>query len=76
MIRDVRDRLLLGIGIVRGQLGQAEVEHLDRAVGPDHHVGGLEIAVNDAARMRGGQRVGHRDRDAQHLARGASPAAE
>ncbi len=31
------------------RLGQAEVEQLDLAVGGEHHVGRLEIAVDDAA---------------------------
>ena len=28
--------------------GDAEVHHLDRAVAGDHHVAGLDVAVNDA----------------------------
>ena len=47
------------------QLRQAEVEHLDGAVLPDHDVGGLEVAMDDPVRVRGRQRVGHRDPDAE-----------
>ena len=54
------------------QLRQAEVEHLDDAVRRHHDVAGLEVAVDDAARVRGGERVGERDRDAQRLAEAAA----
>ena len=48
------------------RLGQTEVEDLDLVVARDHHVLGLEIAMDDAARVRGRnppgdlQRVGDR----------------
>ena len=45
--------------IVSNHFSQAEVEHLHRAVGPDDHVGRFEIAMNNAPRVRGGERVGH-----------------
>ena len=57
-----------GVGAERGplpvvfhhrQLGQAEVQHLQVAVGPDHDVLGLDVAVHDAAPMRGRERAGH-----------------
>ncbi len=48
------------------QLCQAEVEDLDPAVARDHHVGGLEIAVRDAALVRGADGVSQRDREVQH----------
>ena len=35
---------------------------------PDHHVGRFEIAMDDAARVRGRQRVGDRDGDPERLA--------
>ena len=38
------------------RLGQAEVEHLDRAVRPDLDVGRLQIAVDDALLVRGFER--------------------
>ena len=47
----------------RTQFREAEVEHLDAAVGGDHDVGRLEIAVDDALVVRGGQCVGDRERD-------------
>ena len=39
------------------------------AVG-DHDVAGLDVAVDDAARVRVGQRVAQRDADPQHVAVG------
>jgi hypothetical protein len=45
------------------ELGQAEVEDLDAPVRGDHDVGGLEIAVNDALFVSGGQGTGERGRD-------------
>ena len=67
--RDVRARPAAGIGGRR--LGQAEVEHLHRAVGLHLDVAGLEIAMNDPSLVGGLQRVGdlvgdrHRLRDRQ-----------
>ena len=60
----VRVRVLVG----SNQFGQAEIEHLHRAVGPDHHIGRFEIAMDDAARMRGRERVGDGDGDAERFA--------
>ena len=61
-----RGRVLLGRVGVPNQLGEAEIEHLDRAVGADDHVGRLEVAVDDAARVRRdeGVRDGDRNRSA------------
>ena len=60
----VRVRVLVG----SHQFGQAEVEHLHRAVGPDHHIGGFEIAMDDAARVRGREGVGDGDGDPKRVA--------
>jgi hypothetical protein len=46
------------------QLCEAEVEHLHSTILSDHHVGGLEVSVDDAACVGGGQGVGDRDGDA------------
>jgi hypothetical protein len=35
--------------------GDAQVEDGDRTVGPDHHIAGLEVAVDDRHRVHGGQ---------------------
>ena len=43
------------------QLGQAEVEQLDRAVLGDHRVGRLDVAVEHAARVGRGQPAGQPD---------------
>ena len=56
-----------GVSASANQLGEAEIEHLDRAVGADDHVGRLEVAVDDAARVRGGERVRDRNRNPQRL---------
>jgi hypothetical protein len=37
-------------------LGEAEVEHLDDVGGRDHHIGGLDIAVDNSGCMRRGER--------------------
>ena len=55
--------------IESGQLRKAEVSLLDRAVFADQDVGRLEIPVDDAARVRRRDGVGHRNRWTQHLAR-------
>ena len=57
------------------QFGQPEVEHLDAAVGGDDHVGRLQIAVRDSARMRRRQRVGDLGRDLEQTLDGHAAAA-
>jgi hypothetical protein len=59
--------------LVLHHLGETEVEHLDDTVGRDHHVAGLQVAVDDALGMGGGEGVRDRDRDAQRFAQ-AHPA--
>ena len=46
-------------------LGDAEVGQLDHAVGPDHQVARLDVAVHDAGPVRGGQPVGGLAEDVQ-----------
>jgi hypothetical protein len=41
----------------------SEVEHLDPAVGGHHHVARRQVAVRDLLLVRGGQRVGERQRE-------------
>ena len=50
------------VGVV-AQLGEAEVEHLEPAVGGEHHVLGLEVAVQDALPVGRAHRVGEGDRE-------------
>ncbi len=45
------------------QLGETEIEDLHAAVARDHDVGRLQIAMRDAALMRGADRVGERNRE-------------
>ena len=52
--------------------GEAEVEDFDAAFVSDHDVGGLEIAMDDASLMRGGERIGHGFRDFDDLRGGES----
>ena len=49
-------------------LGESEIQDLDRAIGPDHDVGGLQVAVDDADVVSGGERVGdlHAELDGIH----------
>ena len=47
----------------RRDLGQAEIQDLDAAVRRDHHVAGLEIAVDDALVVGGGEGLGQRRAD-------------
>src|SRR4029079_4535852 len=46
---------------------EPEVEHLYDAALADHHVGGLQVAMDDAAYVSGGQGVGDGKRDAEQL---------
>ena len=50
-----------------GQFGQAEVEDLGVAARGQHDVAGLDVAVNHALCMRGGERISHLLRDANRL---------
>ena len=54
-------------GRSRKQPGQAEVEHLDVAIGADHQVLGLDVAVDDARGVSGPQRRGHLPDQRQEL---------
>ena len=51
------------------ELGEAEVEDLDAAVARDEEVLGLQVAVDDALLVRGGQAVRDLDRVVDRLAR-------
>ena len=50
--------------VVGLQARQAEIEQLDVAVGPDHHVVRLDVAVDDLRGVRDRQRFGDLPRDA------------
>jgi len=50
------------VGLVHVEAaGEAEVEYLDEAAIGEHDVGGLEVAVEDAELVRGGEAVGDLD---------------
>ena len=50
------------VGLVGAEAaGEAEVEDLDEAAVGEHDVGGLEVAMEDAERVRGGEAVGDLD---------------
>jgi hypothetical protein len=49
------------------ELGKAEVQHLHQAGGRDHHVRGLDVAVDDAGRVGRGEAAGDLHRDPQHF---------
>jgi hypothetical protein len=48
-------------------LGEAEVEHLHAAVGADHDIGRLEVAMDDPPGVRRGERLGDGNRNRQQL---------
>jgi hypothetical protein len=56
-----------------GLFGQPEIERLDRAIGRDFDVGGLQIAVHDAFFVRSLERVGNLMSDAKRIFRGSGP---
>ena len=56
------------------RLGQTEVEHLHRAVGPHFDVRGLQVAVDDALLVRGFERFGDLSRDRQRVVERDRPA--
>src|ERR1051326_1965659 len=45
------------------ELGQTKVKDLDLPGRRDHDVAGFDVSMNDAAFMRGGERVGNLNRD-------------
>jgi hypothetical protein len=49
------------------RLGQTEIQHLDDAVVAHHHVGGLEIAMDDAALVRAFEREGDLPGDSEDV---------
>ncbi len=57
------DRLGQRVGLC-AQLREPEIEHLHASL-REHDVGRLEVAVNDADAMRGGERIGYLRSDPQ-----------
>ena len=51
------------LGIRCRELGEAEVQHLDAPFPGQHHVRGLEVAVDHALLVRSGQSVRELDAD-------------
>ena len=68
----VGGRRVAGRERVRLQPRQSEVEQLDVAVRPDHHVLGLDVAMHDLRGVRDRQRLGNLPPDADAR---ATPAA-
>ena len=58
------------------QLGQAEVEHLDHAIGRDLDVGRLQIAMDDALLVRRFERLGDLPRNRHRLVQRQRPAGD
>ena len=55
------------------QLGEAEVEDLHEAVARDHHVLGLQVAMDDPGFVGLGQPLGQLHTDVEHVAGGERP---
>ena len=53
--------IVASVGAQLDQFRQPEVEHLRAAVARDHDVGGLDVAMDDAARVRRRERAGDLD---------------
>ena len=53
----MRQRLSMGF-FGRRHAGQAEIEHLDVPIAPDHDVLGLDVPMHDPVRVCGGERAG------------------
>ena len=47
------------LDVAIAQLRQAEVEHLHEVARPHHHVGGFQVAMDDAVRVCRGDGAGH-----------------
>ncbi len=62
-------RLCVGWASVQSLLGQTEIKNLDLPARGDHYILGLDVAVNDAARMRFGQCFGRLDSDIDDFSR-------
>ena len=70
-------RVVLGQGSVeRRRLGEAEIEDLDDAVRRQDHVFGLQVAVDDAPRVRGGEPLGDLAGDLEGLGEGRPASVE
>jgi len=70
-----------GDGVLRGghlaeHAGEAEVNDFNGAGGGDHDVGGLDVAMDDAAGMGFGEAVGHLRNDADGFVDGKRTAAD
>ena len=55
VVRGTEDDAPAGDSGAGGDAGEAEVEDLGPSIGPDQDVGGLDVAMDDAARMRVGE---------------------
>jgi hypothetical protein len=49
------------------RFGETKIQHLGRAVGGDHHVGGLQVTMDDAAIVGGLEGLGDLPRDGDRL---------
>src|SRR3989442_5538200 len=63
-----RGSLSIGSGTFRlRKFRQTEIEQVAVAVAPDHDVLGLNVSMDDAGGMRGGERAGCLHRDLENL---------
>jgi len=54
-------------GLLRGEFGQPEIQHLGLAAVGDEDVGGFDVAMHNAARVRGVERIADLDAPLQGL---------
>jgi hypothetical protein len=66
----------VSVGLRRERLGDAEVEQLHGSRLAEHHVVWLEVAVDHAGRVGGGERLGDAARDGDGFRHGQRPIAE
>ena len=62
-----RGVVILGEALTARELCQAEVQDLHVAVDTDHHVFGLQVAMDDAGLMRGGDGLGNLHGDGERV---------
>ena len=69
-----RARRVIGANLAVRRFGQAEIQNLDPAIARNQDIVGLQVAMDDAGGVSGGEAVAHLHRDIQEFARRCLPA--